>query len=66
MGRTISSREIIAMLKAKGWEKVASIGDHVQFKHPHKKGKVTVKHPEKDISGALLKSIEKQAGIRLK
>ncbi|WP_211235516.1 MULTISPECIES: type II toxin-antitoxin system HicA family toxin [Aminobacterium] len=66
MGRTISSRENIAILKAKGWEKVASIGDPVQLKHPHKKGNVTVKHPEKDISGALLKSIEKQAGIRLK
>jgi predicted RNA binding protein YcfA (HicA-like mRNA interferase family) len=36
-------------------------GDHHQFKHPIKPGKVTITHPAKDIPFRTLKSIEKQA-----
>ncbi len=61
-----SSREIIANLIADGWEQVATRGDHCQFKHPVKPGKVTVPHPVKDIGDPLLKSIEKQSGLRLR
>jgi len=58
-----SSREIIQILKQDGWFEVACEGDHHQFKHSTKKGKVTVPHPRKDISVNLAKNIFKQAGI---
>ena len=66
MGRTMTSTEVIAAIESLGWYRVAVVGDHYQFKHPTIPGKVTIKHPTKDISGALLASIEKQCGARLK
>jgi predicted RNA binding protein YcfA (HicA-like mRNA interferase family) len=36
------------------------------FKHPRKKGRVTVPHPERDIPIGTLKSIEKQSGLKLR
>lgn len=60
-----SSRELIAILKKDGWFEVNHEGDHKQFKHPEKKGKVTVTHPVKSIPIGTLKSIERQAGIKL-
>ncbi|WP_413926715.1 type II toxin-antitoxin system HicA family toxin [Clostridioides sp. ZZV14-5902] len=36
-----------------------------QFKHPTKKGKVTVPHPNKDLPLRTVKSIFKQAGINI-
>ncbi|WP_316234754.1 type II toxin-antitoxin system HicA family toxin [Bradyrhizobium sp. SZCCHNR1020] len=62
----MKSTDIISALKADGWEQVAQKGSHVQFKHPTKKGRVTVPHPKKDIPIGTLKSIEKQAAIKLK
>ena len=61
--KSYSSREIIKMLEADGWYKVHTVGDHHQFKHPTKKGKVTVTHPKKDIPLKTLKSVEKQSGL---
>lgn len=60
-----SSREIIKLLKADGWYLHRTNGDHFQFKHPNKKGTVTVQHPVKDIHINNIKSIEKQAGIKI-
>ncbi|MDR1397053.1 MAG: type II toxin-antitoxin system HicA family toxin [Desulfarculales bacterium] len=60
----IRSREIIKMLKADGWYQVNSEGDHFQFRHPLKPGKVTFKHPIKDISVDLLKKMERQSGLK--
>ena len=58
-------REVIKMLEADGWVKQKGKGgDHRQYKHPTKPGKVTVVHPEKDMSKNMLKNIEKQAGIK--
>jgi predicted RNA binding protein YcfA (HicA-like mRNA interferase family) len=62
----MDSREIIRALKQDGWYEVNQAGSHKQFKHPKKKGRVTVPHPYKDIPPGTLKSIEKQAGIKLK
>jgi predicted RNA binding protein YcfA (HicA-like mRNA interferase family) len=62
--RSFSSREIINLLKADGWYEVTCVGDHHQFKHPHKKGRVTITHPKKDIPVGTLKQIQKQAGIK--
>ena len=59
-----SSREVIAVLKKAGWYEVACEGDHHQFKHPTRKGRVTVSHPRKDLAIMILKSIEQQAGVK--
>lgn len=62
----MDSREVIRQLRADGWEQVRQKGSHVQFKHPAKPGCVTVPHPKRDIPIGTLKSIEKQAGIKLR
>jgi predicted RNA binding protein YcfA (HicA-like mRNA interferase family) len=59
-------REMIAALEANGWRQVAQVGSHVQFKHPEKPGRVTVPHPRKDIPLGTLRSIEKQARMKLR
>lgn len=58
----MNSREIIKKLKAEGWYLVRIKGDHYHFKHPYKKGVVTVPHPTKDLRKDTLSSIKKQAG----
>jgi len=63
--RLKTSAEIIKKLNADGWFHVATKGDHYQMKHAIKKGRVTIPHPTKDIGIVLVKSIEKQAGIKL-
>ena len=63
--KSYSSREIIRILEADGWREVSCAGDHHQFKHPTKPGKVTVTHPVKDIPIRTLKSIARQAGITI-
>jgi predicted RNA binding protein YcfA (HicA-like mRNA interferase family) len=62
----MKSREIISVLQRDGWVQVAQKGSHVQFKHPAKKGRVTVPHPERDVPVGTLKSIEKQSGLKLR
>ena len=62
--KSYSSREVIAVLKKAGWYEVACEGDHHQFKHPTRRGRVTVTHPKKDIPVATLKNIERQAGVK--
>lgn len=62
----MNSREVIRQLKKDGWYEVNQVGSHKQFKHPAKKGRATVPHPKRDIPAGTLKSIEKQAGIKLK
>lgn len=62
----MDSRVIIKMLQKDGWYKVDQSGSHIQFKHPSKKGRVTVPHPKKDIPIGTLKSIERQSGIQFK
>ncbi|WP_327023551.1 type II toxin-antitoxin system HicA family toxin [Megalodesulfovibrio gigas] len=60
------SREIIRRLEADGWEVVQTSGSHWQFKHPEKPGRVTVPHPKRDVPAGTLRSIERQAGLRLR
>lgn len=63
--RPYSSREIIKILRADGWYEVSCSGDHHQFKHPTKKGRVTLTHPRKDIPMETQIQIFKQAGIKM-
>ena len=62
----MNSREIIRQLEAAGWKQVAQKGSHVQFRHPAKQGRVTVPHPKRDVPPGTLRSIERQAGMRMK
>lgn len=62
--RSYSSREIIKLLENDGWTLKHVTGDHYHFIHPHKKGKITVPHPNKDLKKGTLKSIEKQSGLK--
>ncbi|HKU08300.1 MAG TPA: type II toxin-antitoxin system HicA family toxin [Bradyrhizobium sp.] len=62
----MNSRDIISALRADGWIQVAQKGSHVQFKHPTKRGRVTVPHPRRDVPMGTFKSIEKQARLKLK
>jgi len=62
----MDSREVIRKLLADGWRQVAQSGSHKQFKHPSKPGRVTVPSPRKDLPIGTLRSIEKQAQIKLR
>ena len=62
----MNCRDVIKELKKHGWYEVAQVGGHKQFKHATKKGRVTVPHPSRDIPIGTLKSIEQQAGFKLK
>jgi predicted RNA binding protein YcfA (HicA-like mRNA interferase family) len=62
----MNSKDIISALRADGWIQVAQKGSHVQFKHATKPGRVTVPHPKRDVPVGTFKSIEKQAGLKLK
>jgi predicted RNA binding protein YcfA (HicA-like mRNA interferase family) len=63
--RSYSSREIIKILEQDGWFFVKCVGDHWQFKHSIKPGKVTITHPVKDLPKGTLLRILKQAQIKL-
>ncbi|MBO7138479.1 MAG: type II toxin-antitoxin system HicA family toxin [Bacteroidaceae bacterium] len=56
--------DVIRMLEKDGWIKQKTKGtDHIQFKHPTKPGKVTVRGQKGEVlSQFLLNSIWKQAG----
>ena len=62
MVHTMSSREIIRKLVADGWTLRNTRGSHHQFVHSDKPGRVTVKHPSKDIPIGTLRNIFRQAG----
>lgn len=63
--KTVKLSKILKDLQANGWYEVRQRGSHRQFKHPVKKGTVTVDGKEsKTICGFLLKSIERQSGLK--
>lgn len=61
----MKSRDVIKALEAAGFGKVAQKGSHLQYKHPDRKGRVTVPRPKRDLPIGTLKSIEKQSGVKL-
>ena len=61
--KSYSSREVMRLLMDDGWFLVRIDGSHHHFKHPTKKGLVTVKHPDKDIPIKTLRSIARQSGL---
>ncbi|HEY1329814.1 MAG TPA: type II toxin-antitoxin system HicA family toxin [Casimicrobiaceae bacterium] len=57
--------EILRQLADDGWQLVATRGSHRQFKHPTKRGRVTVPgKPSDELAPGTLNSIRKQAGFK--
>ena len=60
-------REVMKLLEANGWYYTHTTGDHRQYKHPAKQGRVTVAgHPGDDLHPKTLASIFRQAQIKSK
>jgi predicted RNA binding protein YcfA (HicA-like mRNA interferase family) len=58
-------REAIRLIEDDGWFLVATRGSHRQYKHPTKRGRVTVAgKPSDDLAPGTLNSILKQAGLK--
>jgi predicted RNA binding protein YcfA (HicA-like mRNA interferase family) len=58
-------RDVLSLLAEDGWVQVDQEGSHRQFKHPTKRGKVTVPgHPGDDLAPGTLRNILRQAGLR--
>jgi predicted RNA binding protein YcfA (HicA-like mRNA interferase family) len=61
---TVKVRKAIRLIEAAGWYWVRTTGDHRQYKHPTKKGTVTIPgKPGKDLHPKTWASIRRQAGI---
>lgn len=62
----VTVKEILKILKKDGWFEVRQKGSHKQFKHPLKKGIVTVSfHKLSDeLASGTLNSILKQAKLK--
>ena len=57
-------RDIIKVIEKDGWYLVSIEGDHRQYKHPIKRGKVTVAgRPSQDMPSGTLISVYKQSQI---
>jgi len=58
-------RQIIRIIEQDGWYVVRSKGSHRQFKHPDKKGLVTIAGKlNDDLAKGTLNSIIRQAGLK--
>lgn len=56
-------REVEKIILNDGWYQVGQKGSHHQYRHPTKKGKVTIPEHSGDINNDTVKSILRQAGI---
>ncbi len=57
--------DVLRLLHDDGWQLVATRGSHRQFKHPTKRGRVTVPgKPSDDLAPGTLNSVLKQAGLK--
>lgn len=57
----VKSAEVLRRLKRDGWVLRNTRGSHHQFVHPAKSGRVTVKHPSREIPIGTLRNIYRQA-----
>lgn len=57
-------RNVIKDIEKDGWYYIGSRGSHRQYKHPKKRGRVTIPGKlSKDLHPKTLKSVYKQAGL---
>jgi predicted RNA binding protein YcfA (HicA-like mRNA interferase family) len=58
-----NTRDVLAKLRADGWKEARrGPGDHVQYKHPTKPGRVTIDTGAREQTTGTLRSIYRQAG----
>jgi len=58
-------REVLRLLHDDGWHLARQRGSHQQYRHPTKRGLVTVAgKPNDDLAPGTLNSILKQAGLK--
>lgn len=58
-------RDLIRKIEDDGWKHLKTRGSHRQYKHPSKKGRVTVPgHPGDEVHPDTLESVLTQAGLR--
>jgi predicted RNA binding protein YcfA (HicA-like mRNA interferase family) len=58
-------RDLVRLLESDGWYLVRTRGSHRQYKHPQKRGLVTVAgKPNDDLAAGTLNSVLKQAGLK--
>ena len=64
--KVLKVKAVIEVLEADGWYLYRHNGtNHRQYKHPIKKGKVTINGKlSDDVFGFILKSIEKQSNVK--
>lgn len=60
----MSSSDLIRLVEKDGWVIKSVNGSHHHFKHPTKKGKVTIPHPRKDLPIGTVNAILKQSGLK--
>jgi predicted RNA binding protein YcfA (HicA-like mRNA interferase family) len=63
-GEKMTVREILKRITDDGWEFDRCKGSHKQYKHPTKKGIVTVPNHTGDLKIKTANSILKQAGLK--
>jgi predicted RNA binding protein YcfA (HicA-like mRNA interferase family) len=57
-------RDLIKQVEADGWYLIGQRGSHRQYKHPTKKGRVTIPgKPSRELYPELERSILRQAGL---
>jgi predicted RNA binding protein YcfA (HicA-like mRNA interferase family) len=59
-------KEAQKMVHKDGWILFDTDGGHYQYKHPTKKGKVTIPYHSGDLPPGTLNNIKKQAGLKKK
>ena len=58
-------RDAIRLVERDGWRQARMKGSHRQFKHPEKRGTVTIAgHPGENVKPGTWNSILKQAGLK--
>ena len=57
-------RELIRLIEEDGWYLATTKGSHRQYKHPTKRGRVTIAgHPGHELAPGTLNSVLKQAQL---
>ncbi len=61
----MKTRDVIKLVEQDGWVQVEAHGSHRQYRHPVKKGRVTIAgQPSKEMPPGTLNSVLKQAGLK--
>ena len=66
MAKIYTSGELIRIVEKDGWYLARIKGSHHTFKHPAKKGNVTIPHPNNDLPIKTINSVLRQAGLKQK